>query len=713
MIKSSEQYRKSIIADYRRIFIKAIIDIADPDITYGTTIASNQSPYSKPEQLHNKDFSSLQKLASLELNRWVLDGKFGLYPNSASSLSGEVGLESDQLSDSSCAIYPEFYVEQPLSNVSILQAVSVFFSENPWDGYAVDFTVEVKQGGTTYYKQEFIGNQKTGLSMSGFTVHNPDAIRVTVKRWSLPYRRVRMVEIVPGLYEKWDGDMISEFSVRQQGDISCLSIPYGTATIRIDNRDKRFEPRKKDGIFQSIEDRQSIPLFLGVELEDGNVDYKQVGVYYQYSGGWKTGDNGITMQWNLVDIVGLLSGREFILPETLPTTLDGWINVLLLQLGDNFSDRYVVDPQYANITVKADTPDDVRGLKCGDILRYICMATGTWPRADAETGYLAVEPLWNEGDKLTLDNMNSYPVMKSNADISSIVFTLHDGNNTQYVVSGNSTASNETRSVDNPFIHNQAQALSAAKMILATFGGNRLELIGRGNMASEIGDVDTVWLDESTATTARRIQQTFSISDGVLQGCTSVLLQSDGSYLFQERVFITQSGTWSAPAGVTSLRVILVGKGGNGTDGTDGTWDTSGENGEDGLGGKVWSGTIQINSQQTFQVQIGDETTFGAYSSANGHIYPYGYTDIASGESFGRSGVKSPISGFGDGGAGGVAGVKGNRHEESRPFTSINGDTGEIISEGTMRVTIVDNYPGKGELGINGASGGVVIYYDK
>ena len=413
------------------------------------------------------------------------------------------------------------------------------------------------------------------------------------------------------------------------------------------------------------------------------------------------------MQWDLVDIVGLLANREYIVPSVLPITLDGWIASLVSQLGTNFASRYTVDADYADLAVTATTKDDVTGKKCGDILRWACLATGTWPRADAATGKLAVEPLWNEGNKITLDNLTDYPVMRANNDLAAILFTLNDGNKTQYVVSGNATASGETVSVDDPFIHTEAQARTAAKLILACYGGNRIELTGRGDPASEIGDVDTVWLDESSATTARRIQQTLQIADGVLQGCRSTLLQADGSFLFENRAVLTADGTWTAPAGVSRLFLILVGHGGDGTDGTDGTWDAAGVNGTDGLGGLVWAGTVSINEQQSFAVIIGEHTTFGAYSSANGQRFRYGYTDVRSGDSFARTGVSVPESGTGDGGAAGRGGVKGNRREVSHTVTDEDGNTS------TEWVTVIDNYPGKGTAGVNGVSGCAVVYWEK
>ena len=154
------------------------------------------------------------------------------------------------------------------------------------------------------------------------------------------------------------------------------------------------------------------------------------------------------------------------------------------------------------------------------------MASGTWPRADASTGYLAASPLWNEGNTLDLDNMSTYPVVKANADIGAIIFKLYDGENTQYIVDGTSVSSANTVSISNPFIHTTEQADNAAQLILAAYGGNQMEITGRGDPASEIGDVDTVWLDEENSTAGRRIYQSFTIQGGVLRNCKSTLLQS-------------------------------------------------------------------------------------------------------------------------------------------------------------------------------------------
>lgn len=704
MIKSGQAYHAAITGDARRVLLRAVIDIISPDIVFGAGETSGQIPWSKMEQLHNKVFDNPTKYATLERDRWALDGTWDLLPDDPTQTAGQMGYIGNVLSGADGTFATPPWVEMQFSGVSVLQACSVYFPGNDYDGLPEDFTVEIKQGGTAYHTRMYTGNTASSVSLEGFTVNNPDAIRVTVTKWSRPSRRMRVVEIVPGVYEGWDGGMIAEFNVKQQGNIAATALPYGTCTLKIDNLSRRFEPRSKNGLFQSIEERQGIDVSLGVRLADGTDEYKRLGIFYQYSGGWKTGDNGLTMQWNLVDIIGLLANRKFLAPATLPTTLGGWIGALAAQLGVNFKDRWHVDPDFTALPVTVRTADDLQGKKCGDILRWVCQATGTWPRADASTGDLTAEPLWSEGNRVTLDNLNSYPTMKANGDVAALIFTLNDGAGTKYIVSGNATSSSETVSIDNPFIKTEAQALAAARLILSTYGGNVLDLTGRGDPSSEIGDVETVWLDESQATTARLTMQTFQFSGGVMQGCQSQLLQADGSFLYQGREVITTPGTWKAPAGKKSLRIIVVGKGGDGTKGADGNFENAGADGVDGLGGLVWAGTININEGQEFQVAFGTDTTFGAYSSANGKRYNNGYTDVASGNSFARTGVAKPVPGTGDGGAGGKGGTKGQGHYE----TSYN-------SQGNLNGTYwaVDVPPGKGANGAKGVFGCVVVYWDK
>ena len=745
MIKSTEKFKTAVVGDSRRIYIKAIVNISDPDMVLPDPTASSTAPWVKPEQIHDKVTDAPPRYATLERNRVILDGSFNVFPNDY-QVDGSMGYALNSISGDDGSFSEPQVLTQPLENTAILQAFSIYFSSDVVDGIPVDFTVEVFQGQTAYFSKTFTENKETKLSFDGFTVHNPDSIKLTVTKWSLPGRRVRCIEIIPGVYEEWTDRMMASFGLTQQADFSCITLPYGTLTLSLNNIDKRFEPRNKNSLFASIEARQGIEPYIGVLLSDGSVEYKKAGIFYQYGDGWKTSSNDTAIDWSLVDIVGLLADRTYIPPDTLPTTLDGWIASVVAHLGDAFKTRYHVDPDYSAKAVTARSKEDVTGKKCGDIIRWACMVTGTWPRADSETGYLTAEPLWSEGNKLLLTALSNYPTMSANESVASLIFNLADGNGTQYAVSGNATSSEKTITIENPFIHTEQEALTVARQILSCYGGNIIDTIGRGDPSSEIGDVDTIWLDESAATTARRKMQTFAISDGVLQGCQSKMLQADGSYLFENMEIITQSGQWQAPAGVTSLRAILVQGGQGGMCGQDGSLERGerpsidvdtgsikshgnytagyGEKGQNGVGGKVWYGTFNINPQQTFDVHIGaggspsqtygvsgaygEETTFGTYTSADGQVYANGFTDIGSGNSYGRTGVKLPLNGSGDGAEGGAGGDPG-AGEWNKASLIIEGSGRKIY----YTYWTVTEEPGKGKTPNKGGDGCVIVWWDK
>lgn len=717
MLNVSDGFRAAIVGISRRMLARTVVEIIDPDTVYTTSNGSGAAPWSQPAQLQDRETDSGPRYATLEHGRWLLDGTSRVFPDDYAT-EGQQGHVGDVLSDSDGNFSGTVYAEQPFSNVSILQACSVFFPTDPEDGVAVDFRVAVLSGTQEAYSKSVTGNRKSAVSFTDFTVHAPTAIRVYVTKWSLPSRRIRVLDIVPGIYERWDGSSIVSVDVQMRANFADLSLPYGTARLRIRNEDRRFEPYTRSGIFKSIEERQAIPLFLGPVQADGSVEYAPVGVFYQKSGGWTTGQNDMYIDWDLVDICGLLANRTFQPPTTLPTTLAGWFACFAAQLGDNFADRWHVDPDYADLPLTVNSAADLADRTCGALIRFACMATGTWPRADQETGDLTAEPFWSQGSKVTLDQLHDYPIKSANDELATLTFHIYDGtkDGSTVTLSGNSTSSSEDLTVDNPFLHTADAARVAARQILSQYGGIRLEADSRGDPATEIGDVDTIWISQSEAKTARRMEQSFKLTGGVLKRNRNHWLQADGSFLYQARATVTASGTWTAPAGVTTLRLILVGHGGSGTDGTDGTWDEAGVDGTDGLGALVWSDTVDINAGQTFTVTIGAEhTVFGTYTSANGKRYPNGYTDIASGDSFARTGVKAPLAGSGDGGAGGKGGQRGEEHEETyRDYTvngTLPGNTGGVYIEKTR--TVIDQEPTPGTPGVAGATGCVVIYWDK
>lgn len=520
MIESTAAYKAAVVGTVRRTYVQAAVGIIDPDIEFTLVDGPAQASYSQPEQVYDATFDSGDTVMSLELNRVLLDGSFTPLQDEDTRQVGCVGLA---LAGDDGSFEEPQTVTLSFSGVETLQAITLGFSAKAYDGVPLAFTVTCGSQSWSYTT-----NHASRVVIEDFTESSPTSITLTIESWSIPGRRMRVIEIYPGLYEEWTLDDLYALSITQQANFASTALPYGTCQLSVDNTDRRFEPSNPAGIFKSIEDRQGVDISIGVELASGSVEYKRIGKYYQYSGGWKTGRNDMTIDWSLVDIIGLLSSREYIPPTTLPTTVDGWIASIVGQLGTLFTNAYAVDESLATKALSPDSRDNVTGKKCSDIIMWVALAAGGYAVAD-NRGRLAIKELPTDGGTVTLDNIIDYPTVSANQDIAFISFTLHDGSGTQYIVDGTAEASSNTISVDNPFIKAKTQADAAAQIILAFYGGNAYSTTGRGDPASEVGDVDTLAITGEISATARRVSQTFAYSEGVLQGCQATFIEVNES----------------------------------------------------------------------------------------------------------------------------------------------------------------------------------------
>lgn len=705
MIVHTEAYDKAVTASSRRMFARATFDMVDPDAQTTAVTVSSESEISLKDQVVNRGHgSSDQRVATLELDRWALDGSFVIPPENPADRAGQVGWESADLcgSDGVFALpYP--YIELTIANVSILQAVTLEFSNDSLDGHPVDFTVAMWSGATLLKTVEVTGNEGEYVVIGDFTVDNPTKIRLTVKKWSTPYRRVRLARFMLGLFETWDTSVIQDVDIYTEVTFSGLKIPYSSCTIRVENKNHRFDPYAPNTIFTSIEERQAIVVDLGLRLEDGSVEWISGGTYYQQSAGWSLQD--LTVSWELLDIIGMLVKRKFVVPSILPTTLDGWLGAMMASLGVNFSSKYIVDEAVVG-TALTSTADAVAGKTCGEILRFACMATNTWPRQDFETGCLRVGKLERlEGNRITLDNMPSYPEMSANDDIADITFELDSG---EVTFPGNNTESEISLSIKNPFVHTVADARKAVISCLFEYGGRSFSVVSRGNPTSECGDIQSVDTQFLSTISARLYKQQLKLDAGVMKDMPSYFVQSPNDSMYENKVVLTGEGTWTAPVAGT-IKVTLVGGGTGGMGGGGGNMHSEWNNPEDnaggigGDGGKVYIVETTVTKDQVFDYACGTggsagaggsagndgkpgakgtDTTFGVYSSAGGVRYAVGLMDIQSGAVYAQKGGDYGylVDGLnGSGGAGGKQGKNGRR------VTYTNPETGESYTKTKAR----------------------------
>ena len=773
MLTTSQSYKDAINAPTRKVVPKAIIDLTDPDLTVTSVSGDYDASVSLTGQLVDRDAGYSGGIyATGELNRWLLDGSFSIFPDTPLAREGEQGVIGDALSDNDYDNGTTLVVD--IGGVDTLQVVTVAATGLAVDGYPTELTLNIYSYGTLLYSdtQELSGSF---FLFEGFTVIQPTELELVVNKWSLPHRRYRFVEFLAGFVETWGGETIHSMDVIQKSDFSNLTMPYASASLVIDNTSKRFDPANKQGVFQSVVARQPVPLFYGVQTGD-TYSYVPVGVFYQQNLGWQLTNDGLTIQWNLIDIIGLLVDRKFELIGVQPTKLSGWIKAIVDQLGTTFDGHYTIDGTLGDTSLICDA-SALEDISCGDLLRFVCQASNSYAVSDPETGYLHIRELNNETqDYITMRMQNSVAGSQANTDIA---FLTYDLNGVQYSIAGTAEISDQTVNVQNPFITTQMDAITSAQMVLQQYGGDVLDLRVRGDMSREIGDMVSVEVLKDVNVAARIQEQHLSIKDGVMTNLPLRCLQANGGQLYSDVWVINESGTYTMPSGVTEISLVLIG-GGDGGDGGDGATlyyfsdKDAGESGKGGLGGKVYSTPLTINDGQTFTVSIGqggtggkggdwsydpykswqDKTNKGAlgtagtpttctfsatFSSANGVRMPTGYADLLTNKIYalnGLDGLKGqrngvdgangkPNTGWGGGGGdgGGRAVVEFHTLEDFLPDFDIpiqviqiiaaqNGFTvGDMEWGKAYEKVFVKADPTGGKAGGNGGSGCCLIFW--
>ena len=722
MLTTSAAYKEAIKAPTRRIVPKAVIDLSDPDLVVSSVTGDIDSTYSFPDQLYDRDAGYSGGIyATLELNRWLLDGTQKIFPATPSSRMGEQGVIGDTLSDDDGDLNKKITII--MSGVDTLQIVTVNGTGVTVDGYPAQLTLNIYSNNSLIYTDT---KSPTGplFRFEGFTAVQPTKLELVIDKWNLPSRRFRIAEFLPGLVEIWTDDTIFKMEVTQRADFSNLTLPYATASIAIDNTNKRFDPSNKDGIFKSVTARQPVRLFFGVDL-GGSVEYVPCGVLYQQNEGWQIQNDRMVINWDLIDMVGLLVDRKYeeqsepqwqeahqpVWPERfikpITRTFSQWVTAIVNQLDPSFSGHYVIDPSLGNPSFSCAW-DDAQNITCGDLLRYLCQATNSYPITDPETGYLLIKPVsTGTTQKTSLRTQNTLPASKSNTEIAFLNYALRpiyqlyyeDGEwitipkypgyyeTTQYSIPGTEEISDKTVNIFNPFIVEQMDAVVSAQVVLTQYGGDVLNVASRGDPSRQVGDIENIEIRPGEYVSARIQEQTLSIQNGVMTNQPLKMLQANGGTMYTDVMVITESGNYSTPAGITDITLVLIG-GGDGGDGGDGgtsyylTGDKdNGKGGSGGLGGKVYSTPLTINSGQNFSVSIGAGGTGGAagqwsysptsgnrggggtsggattatfsttFSSANGVRMEAGYADLLTykiyamtGQS-GRSGIRSAKDG--------------------------------------------------------------------
>ena len=275
------------------------------------------------------------------------------------------------------------------------------------------------------------------------------------------------------------------------------------------------------------------------------------------------------------------------------------------------------------------------------------------------------------------------------------------------------TAPENVVSADSDGLINPLNSLNVAKRLMAYYGGKktiRADIVVNGEKSGDAVNITDAYGDAYTGLIAKMEIVASSFLRAACQIVTDYTPTGQGNN-FTAIYRITASGTWTVPAGVTHIRVVVIG---------GGTGGGGGHNGQAGRGGDKRYGGWQTYLEETYQGLVyrkvygyatgdGDEAGHGGAGGSGGTGGAFAVRDlyVTPGETF------AVTVGYGGSGGAGSAYGADDTPGASGTDTSVSSSHGTITSAGGYRVTEgyydpINNevYAAAGVAGISGGDGG-------
>lgn len=493
----------------RSVDFRVTFELIDTEANGNATVTSSgYESFTAPENLLNDVSEAAGKWATLENNLWALDGTFENLP---ASDAGDNGWWSEAVSGADAKFsedsLPEIYFtfSAPVSTIGF----SLFFDEK-----AEQFPTKIR----------FVATGADGKTISDKTVETSGAsqiINMPIKDYTalqisfletfLPFRRVKMQEIIFGIIQRFDKDNLASAKLKYGADLAAETFPSRELTFTFDNSDKKYNLLNPTGIYEYLQDRQEITAAVRIGGED--VD---MGKFYFTAAAAK--DSAVTAQITANDIVLELDGETFDTGSNTTKTLS--LAVADVLAGKNVQTSFEGDLGAAVVGMTIPT-----GTTKREAIRLLAQAAmcSVWVDRDGVMRFANLSVAETAASELTADELYSYDGVSVSAKVDAVVVKSQnpfvDGAEEQVYIAGTSGAA---KTISNPCV-TAAAGQAVAEWLLSCYKRRKSYSVkNRCDPAVEVAD--TIKIADAYGQSGNAAVTEISISyDGGVYANTSAI----------------------------------------------------------------------------------------------------------------------------------------------------------------------------------------------
>lgn len=310
MYPVTQQYKDAVYAPSRSVVARITFDISD--VTAPGDVSSIASTaelaISQKAQINNNVREAVTNLATLEQDRFRLDGSFSFADNVTLANNGEVGFISGVLcaSDGVFSSPPTITLTfgSTHSSAGITVAFDVYNNE-----YAVDFTIAAYNASDALIQSVVVtGNTKSLRAVYG-QFANYKKIIITINKWNVGNRRARVMEVDFGVVEVYTDDTLISCNLIEEMDLTSGQLPSPEFRFAVDNSDRAFNILNPNGVYNYLQQRQRVKAELGVEVAAGQYEYVPLGDYLLWE--WTSEEGALTASFTARTNLDLMANYDY------------------------------------------------------------------------------------------------------------------------------------------------------------------------------------------------------------------------------------------------------------------------------------------------------------------------------------------------------------------------------------------------------------------
>lgn len=353
MLVTSERYREMVYSrDFARHFVPEIImQIIDTKAReLSSYIASSEAYYSKLSQLKNEVFEGGFVYGTLEDYQFLLAGKHRIMPLGTLP-NVECGWCAEDMSDENGNFSPPLELVCNYTSTVITVGRVYYFDQN-YDSVPKDFDLEYYRKGLLIQTAEIRGNESY-VCTSSVGVRNYDQLIMRVYSTTKPYRRVHIVEDIPGVYLTYGREQVVSLSLNQSIDVFAKELISGELDFQIENAEKTLDILNEEGFEQYLQRRQPVDVNLVMVFPDNTEERVPLGKMKLID--WTSQKGALTASFTARDSIDQLTLDEYV-KGVFPKGTASMYELAEAVLKDAGVTDYEIDIELMNIYSTAPLP---------------------------------------------------------------------------------------------------------------------------------------------------------------------------------------------------------------------------------------------------------------------------------------------------------------------------------------------------------------------